>query len=67
MDEFCEALTWRQLAIHDKPIGLLNERGYYDPLLRLFDTMAAQGFITGDTRRLFVDAPDIERLLTRMF
>lgn len=66
MDEFCEALTWRQLAIHDKPIGLLNERGYYDPLLRLFDTMVVEGFITEDTRRLFVDAPSIEPLLARL-
>ena len=43
MDEFCEVLTWRQLRIHDKPIGLLNYRGYYDALLALFDSMVARG------------------------
>lgn len=67
MDEFCEVVTWRQLAIHDKPIGLLNYRGYYDALLEFFDTMVAQGFITPETRRLFVDARRIEELLHLMF
>ena len=43
MDEFCEVLSWRQLCIHDKPIGLLNYRGYYDALLALFDSMLARG------------------------
>jgi hypothetical protein len=67
MDEFCEVVTWRQLAIHDKPIGLLNYRGYYDALLELFDTMVGQGFIMPETRRLFVAARRIEELLHLMF
>jgi uncharacterized protein (TIGR00730 family) len=67
MDEFCEVLTWRQLAIHDKPIGLLNYRGYYDALLTLFDSMVVAGFLTVESRGLFVDAREIEELLARMF
>ena len=67
MDEFCEVLTWRQLRIHDKPIGLLNYRGYYDALLALFDSMVREGFIGPYTRSLFVDAPTIEELLAMMF
>jgi uncharacterized protein (TIGR00730 family) len=67
MDEFCEVLTWRQLRIHDKPIGLLNYRGYYDPLLALFDSMVREGFIGPYTRRLFTDAATIEELLDGMF
>ena len=67
MDEFCEVLTWRQLCIHDKPIGLLNYRGYYDALLTLFDSMLGHGFLTAQTRRLFVDACEIEELLAAMF
>jgi len=67
MDEFCEVLTWQQLRIHDKPIGLLNYRGYYDALLKLFDTMVREGFIGPHTRGLFVDAATIEELLERMF
>ncbi|HEY6327041.1 MAG TPA: TIGR00730 family Rossman fold protein [Candidatus Cybelea sp.] len=67
MDEFCEVLSWRQLRIHDKPIGLLNYRGYYDALLSLFDHMLAEGFIGPHTRRLFTDAENIDELLTEMF
>ena len=67
MDEFCEVLSWRQLRIHDKPIGLLNYRGYYDALLALFDSMVRQGFVGPHTRGLFVDAPAIDDLLTAMF
>ena len=67
MDEFCEVLSWRQLRIHDKPIGLLNYRGYYDALLSLFDHMVREGFIGPHTRRLFTDAEGIDELLTEMF
>jgi uncharacterized protein (TIGR00730 family) len=67
MDEFCEILSWRQLRIHDKPLGLLNYRGYYDALLSLFDSMVREGFVGPHNRRLFVDAPSIDELLVKMF
>lgn len=67
MDEFCEALTWRELRIHDKPIGLLNALGYYDALLALFDSMVREGFIGPHTRALFLDAATIGELLAGMF
>ena len=67
MDEFCEVLSWRQLRIHDKPIGLLNYRGYYDPLLALFDSMVREGFVGPHTRGLVIDAPSIGELLAAMF
>jgi uncharacterized protein (TIGR00730 family) len=67
MDEFCEVLTWRQLRIHDKPIGLLNYRGFYDALLALFDSMVVTGFLGPHTRGLFVDASGIGELLDEMF
>lgn len=66
MDEFCEILTWRQLRIHDKPIGLLNSAGYYDRLIELFDEMTAEGFVSLASRRLFVDAPSIGELLAKL-
>jgi uncharacterized protein (TIGR00730 family) len=67
MDEFCEVLSWRQLRIHDKPIGLLNYRGYYDALLALFDSMVREGFVGPYTRGLFTDATTIDELLAEMF
>jgi len=63
MDEFCEILTWRQLGIHDKPIGLLNVNGFYDNLLALFDSMLEQGFLADPSRKLFVVKPTIGELL----
>ena len=67
MDEFCEILSWRQLGIHNKPIGLLNHEGYYDRLLALFDAMVDQGFLTSAHRALFADAPSIDELIGTMF
>ena len=66
MDEFCEILTWRQLRIHDKPIGLLNMNGYYDALLALFDRMLDEGFIRPQNRELFTSAATIDMLIERM-
>lgn len=66
MDEFCEIVTWAQLRIHEKPIGLLNHGGYYDRLLALFDSMVAEGFVTPTNRALVRSAQDIDDLLRLM-
>lgn len=66
MDEFHEILTWRQLHIHDKPIGLLNSDGFYDHLLALYARMGDEGFVARGGRELFVSAPHIDELLVAM-
>jgi uncharacterized protein (TIGR00730 family) len=66
MDEFHEIVTWRQLRIHDKPIGLLNAGGFYDHLLALYERMESEGFLSPNGRALFVSAPDIGTLLQRL-
>jgi uncharacterized protein (TIGR00730 family) len=66
MDEFFEIVTWRQLGIHDKPIGLLNYEGYYDRLIALFDAMLADGMVLARTRELLATAPTIAELLASM-
>lgn len=50
MDELFEALTWRQLGLHDKPIFILNTNGYWDPLLALFDQIIDNGFADASLR-----------------
>ncbi len=65
MDEFCEILTWAQLRIHDKPIGLLNADGYYDDLLALFAKFGREGFVPDSGRELFYSAGTIEELVSR--
>ena len=44
LDETFEIVTWRQLGLHDKPIFLVNIGGYWQPLIDLFEHIAAQGF-----------------------
>ncbi len=63
LEEFFEALTWAQIGLHAKPIGLLNHRGYYDDLLAFIRKARQEGFIYAEHERLFVTAPDPEALL----
>jgi len=44
-EEFFEVWTWRQLGYHDKPVGLLNLSGYYEPLLTFLHATVQQGFM----------------------
>jgi hypothetical protein len=65
-DEFCEAVTWRQLGIHQKPLGILNVDAYYEPLLALTQHAVTEGFV----RQTMLDAIYVDdseaRLLDRM-
>jgi uncharacterized protein (TIGR00730 family) len=45
-EEFFEVWTWRQLGYHNKPIGILNWNGFYDPLLQLMQHCSAQEFVS---------------------
>lgn len=54
LDELFEALTWGQLGIHSKPIGLLNIDGYFDGLVAWIDHALGQGFIREQHRSLIV-------------
>jgi len=53
MDEFFEILTWSQIGIHHKPIGLLNTHGYFDSLLKFLDEVEEKGFAYKEHRQLF--------------
>lgn len=63
LDEWCEILTWRQLGIHDKPCGLLNTEGYFDPFLAQFEVSLAKGFVKAKHRSLFFVETEPEALL----
>ncbi|SFR42023.1 hypothetical protein SAMN04488005_1723 [Yoonia tamlensis] len=66
LDEFFEALTWRQLKLHEKPIILLNTDGFWDPLWALLTHVVDQGF-AGDDILGYVDiVPDVAALETRL-
>ncbi|MGH2775190.1 MAG: TIGR00730 family Rossman fold protein [Actinomycetota bacterium] len=62
-EELCEILTWAQLGIHSKPVGLVNSAGYYEPLLTLFDHAVTEGFIAPTHRMLLKSADSPDELL----
>lgn len=66
LDELFEILTWKQLQLHAKPIGLLNWNGYYDHLIAHIGHMIEEGFIKPHHRDLLIVAPDLDNLLDQM-
>jgi uncharacterized protein (TIGR00730 family) len=64
MDELFELLTWRQLGLHAKPMGLLNVNGYYDGLLAQMARMEQDGFLHDTTR--VMAATDVEILVNAL-
>lgn len=65
-EEFFEVVTWAQLGIHRKNIGLLNIAGYFDPLIRFLDHAVQEGFIKEKHRQLIVVAEEPEDMLQRL-
>ncbi|XP_073109490.1 cytokinin riboside 5'-monophosphate phosphoribohydrolase LOG-like [Elaeis guineensis] len=65
-EELLEVLTWAQLGIHKKPVGLLNVDGFYDSLLSLFDKATDQGFVTQAARNLIISAPSAKELVGKL-
>jgi uncharacterized protein (TIGR00730 family) len=66
LDEFFEAVTWTQLGVHDKPCGVLDVDGYFDPLEALLDNATWQGFVRSEHRGLVIVDTDPGGLLDRM-
>lgn len=66
MEEFCEILTWGQLGLHAKPVGLLNTGGFYDGLLAFLDTAVSKGFLKDVNRRMIQVSDSIDGLLEQM-
>ncbi len=65
-EELFEILTWAQLGFHQKPIGLLDVAGYYDPLLALCDRAVDEGFLSPDSRALLLARSEPKTLLTAL-
>ena len=65
-EEFCEAVTWTQLGLHQKRCGLLNVAGFYDPLLALFDRAVADGFLKPENRAIVAAEAEPSALLDRL-
>ena len=66
LDEFCEILTWTQLGLQRKPIGMLNVDGYFDRLLALFDHAVTEQFVKPMHRDMIVTDDTPQSLIARM-
>ncbi|CAN1306537.1 Cytokinin riboside 5'-monophosphate phosphoribohydrolase LOG7 [Linum perenne] len=66
LEELLEVITWAQLGIHRKPVGLLNVDGYYNSLLSFIDKAVDEGFISPTARRIIVSAPTAKELVRQL-
>jgi uncharacterized protein (TIGR00730 family) len=66
LEEFFEVLTWLQLGLHQKPIGVLNVNGFYDFLLKQMDVMVEQRFLKPLNRQLVLTSGDPIELVNLM-
>ncbi|KAF8726886.1 hypothetical protein HU200_019366 [Digitaria exilis] len=66
LEELLEVITWAQLGIHKKPVGLLNVDGFYDPLLSFIDLAVNEGFITEEARRIIISVPTAKELVVKL-
>lgn len=65
-EELFEVVTWAQLGFHDKPIGLLDSEGYFQPLIALLDHAVKEGFVRQHDRELFHRSADPKVLLDEL-
>lgn len=66
LEELFETLTWLQLGLHRKPIGLLNVEGFFDAMLTFLDHMVEERFLKREHRELLIVDDDMDRLIDRM-
>lgn len=66
LDELCEILTWAQLDLHRKPIGLLNSGDYFSLFMQFADLMVSDGFVRKEHRELLLSAENPADLINKM-
>jgi len=66
LDELFEIFTWKQLKLHNKPIGLLNTEGYYNSMLEFLKVMVANGFLKQEILDYLIVKDNIEDLLSAL-
>ena len=66
LEEFFEVLTWLQLGLHKKPIGVLNVDGFYDHLFAQMDLMVERRFLKSSNRALVLNENDPAVLIEKM-
>ncbi|MCP3032165.1 TIGR00730 family Rossman fold protein [Halobacillus sp. A1] len=63
-EELFETITWAQIGLHVKPIGVFNIEGYYTPLMELLDHAIEAGFVRAANRSLLIESTESHDLLS---
>jgi hypothetical protein len=66
LDELLEVLTWAQIGIHQRPVGLLNVGGFFNGLLDFIKNAVESGFISKEAEKLLIVSDDPADLLNKM-
>lgn len=66
LDELFEMLTWEQLGLHKKPVGILNTNGFYDSLLEFLHSMVCKGFLKKEYEDILLVSKNVPGLLELM-
>ncbi|GHE28474.1 LOG family protein [Sphingobacterium griseoflavum] len=66
LEELFEMITWAQLGLHKKPVGLLNTNNFYQHLIHFIDHMVSEGLLKKENREMLLIADTIEELLEKM-
>lgn len=65
-EEFFEAVTWTQLGVHNKPCGLLNVEGFYDPIVSFIDRAVSEQFVKPEYRAAILVDRDPANLVEKL-
>lgn len=63
MDEMMEILTWRQIGLHNKPLFVFNQDGYWSPLLQMMEKTIEQSFARPENRAFAQEKDTLKALL----
>lgn len=66
LEEFFEMITWAQLGLHQKPIGILNIDGFYNDLIKLVQNMVEKGFLKQVNQEMLLISDSVNELLEKM-
>ncbi|KAK6148477.1 hypothetical protein DH2020_019389 [Rehmannia glutinosa] len=66
LEELFQVISWAQLNIHQKPIGILNVNGFFDGLLSFIDYAVEKGFISPSARRIIICATTPSELIYQL-
>ena len=66
LEELFEMITWAQLGLHQKPVGILNVHGFYDALIGQVNTMVPTGFLKPEHRSMMLSSPIPAELIDKL-